>query len=388
MRSTSEERSSAGSTSSPASARRNTSRSDRSRTAGSSPHAPADSALAATSGPSSLAGGEHAPATAGRLRPPRPRRCPCRRPDRGPPRRGRRGRRSRRLAASSASATGPSTTRLPWPAARRDEHAPAADRRPRRGRGYVRACPSIGTRRREPEPSPRSLTPRASDRGDRLAATERRPDRPAEPTRERDQSLPAAARAQPGRLVPVGRRGAAQGRGRGQADLPVDRVRRLPLVPRDGARVVRGRRDGRAHERALRLDQGRPRGAPRPRRHLHGRRAGDDRARAAGRCRSSSPRAASRSTRARTSRPSPGTACRPSATCSRASPTAWRDRRDEVVGQGRAGRHGDRSGVAGALERRRARRGGSSLAATTALRTHVRRHGGAGSAARRSSRSR
>ena len=35
-------------------------------------------------------------------------------------------------------------------------------------------------------------------------------------------------------------------------------------------------RDGGAHERALRLDQGRPRGASRPRRDLHGRRAGDD----------------------------------------------------------------------------------------------------------------
>ena len=31
--------------------------------------------------------------------------------------------------------------------------------------------------------------------------------------------------------------------GRGQADLPVDRLRGVPLVPRDGARVVRGRGD-------------------------------------------------------------------------------------------------------------------------------------------------
>ena len=56
-------------------------------------------------------------------------------------------------------------------------------------------------------------------------------------------------------------------------------IRRLSLVPRDGAGVVRGPRDRRAHERALRLDQGRPGRAPRPRRDLHGRRPGDDRER-------------------------------------------------------------------------------------------------------------
>ena len=60
-----------------------------------------------------------------------------------------------------------------------------------------------------------------------------------------DQSLPAPARPQPGRLVPVGRRRRWRGRSaRGQADLPVDRLRRVPLVPRHGARVVRGRDDG------------------------------------------------------------------------------------------------------------------------------------------------
>ena len=38
-------------------------------------------------------------------------------------------------------------------------------------------------------------------------------------------------------------------------------LRRLPLVPRAGARVVRGRRDGRADERAVRQRQDRPRGS-------------------------------------------------------------------------------------------------------------------------------
>jgi hypothetical protein len=65
----------------------------------------------------------------------------------------------------------------------------------------------------------------------------------------------------------------------GQADLAVDRVRGLSLVPRDGARVLRGSSHGVAHERTLRLDQGRSRGAPRRRRDLHGRRPGHDRSR-------------------------------------------------------------------------------------------------------------
>ena len=50
-------------------------------------------------------------------------------------------------------------------------------------------------------------------------------------------------------------------------------------MPRDGARVVRGPRGGGGDERALRAGQGRPRGAPGRRRHLHGRRAGHDRPR-------------------------------------------------------------------------------------------------------------
>ena len=87
----------------------------------------------------------------------------------------------------------------------------------------------------------------------------------------------------PGRLVPVGRGGVrARPRG-GQADPALDRLRRLPLVPRHGARVVRGRDDGGADERALRQRQGRSRGAARRRRALHGRGRRRSPARAAGR---------------------------------------------------------------------------------------------------------
>ena len=74
----------------------------------------------------------------------------------------------------------------------------------------------------------------------------------------------------------VGRR-AGRGRPPRRADPVVDRLRRLPLVSCDGARVVRGRRGRGRGERRLRLHQGRPGGAPRPRRGVHERHGGDDR---------------------------------------------------------------------------------------------------------------
>ena len=101
----------------------------------------------------------------------------------------------------------------------------------------------------------------------------------AQRPRARDQPVPPPAPRQPGRLAAVGRRGAEP---RARARPPaarVDRLLELPLVPRHGARVLRGPGDRGAHERALRLRQGRPRGAPRRRRALHGRRPGDDRPR-------------------------------------------------------------------------------------------------------------
>src|SRR4029450_958423 len=56
-----------------------------------------------------------------------------------------------------------------------------------------------------------------------------------QPPRPRDQSLPAPARAQSGRLVPVGRRGLRARARRGQAGAALDRVLGVSLVPRDGA---------------------------------------------------------------------------------------------------------------------------------------------------------
>ena len=133
----------------------------------------------------------------------------------------------------------------------------------------------------------------------------------------------------------------AAARERDVADLPVGGVRRVPLVPRDGARVVRGRRHGGVPERAFRRDQGRPRRAAGRRRHLHDGRAGDDRPGGLADVGVPDPERRSRSGRRRTCRTRRGTGCRRSARCSRGSPRRGATRRDEVEAQGAAvdGRH-------------------------------------------------
>ena len=97
-----------------------------------------------------------------------------------------------------------------------------------------------------------------------------------EPSREGEEPLPPPARAQSRGLVPVGTRGVRARAARGQADLPLDRLLDLPLVPRHGARIVRERGDREGPQRALRLHQGGPRGAPGHRPDLHGGRHADD----------------------------------------------------------------------------------------------------------------
>ena len=92
-------------------------------------------------------------------------------------------------------------------------------------------------------------------------------------TRPRDQRLPPAAPAQPGRLVSVGRGGPRASAGGGPAAARVDWLQRLSLVPRHGARVLRESGDRRTHERGVRLHQGRSRGTTRRRPDLHGHRA-------------------------------------------------------------------------------------------------------------------
>jgi hypothetical protein len=74
----------------------------------------------------------------------------------------------------------------------------------------------------------------------------------------------------------VGRRGLRQGQGGGQARPALRRLLRLPLVPRDGPRVVRGPRHRRGDEPPVRQHQGGSGGTPRRRRRLHVGRAVDD----------------------------------------------------------------------------------------------------------------
>ena len=140
-----------------------------------------------------------------------------------------------------------------------------------------------------------------------------------EPPRGRDEPVPPPARREPGRLVPVGRRGVRARPGRGQAAPRLGRLQLVPLVPRDGARVVREPGDRGRHERPLREREGRPRGAARRRRGDDG---GDGRDDGLGRLaddRVPDARRRSRSTRGRTSRRSRATGCRASATSSRRS---------------------------------------------------------------------
>ena len=75
----------------------------------------------------------------------------------------------------------------------------------------------------------------------------------------------------------MGAGGVRQGARARPADLSVDRLFDVPLVPRDGARVVREPGDRRHPESRFHLDQSRSRRAARRRSRLHDVRAGDDR---------------------------------------------------------------------------------------------------------------
>ena len=104
-------------------------------------------------------------------------------------------------------------------------------------------------------------------------------------------------------------------------------------MPRHGPRELRGPGDGGRPGQVVRLGQGRPRGATRPRRRLHGGHPGPDRVRAAGPCRSSAPPTGAPSTPGPTSRRSSATGCRPSAASSQALGEAWVSERAQVVEQ-------------------------------------------------------
>ena len=86
---------------------------------------------------------------------------------------------------------------------------------------------------------------------------------------------------------PWGPEALARAAGTRPADLPLDRLLGVPLVPRHGARELRGRGDREGAQRAFRLHQGGSRGAAGPRHDLHERASRSLTAAraAAGRCR-------------------------------------------------------------------------------------------------------
>src|SRR5439155_18156894 len=92
----------------------------------------------------------------------------------------------------------------------------------------------------------------------------------SESSRAGNEPLPPPARLQPRGLVSLGTRGTRARERRRQADPALGWLCGLPLVPRDGARVLRGRGDRDVDERALRPGQGRPRGTAGRRLRLHG----------------------------------------------------------------------------------------------------------------------
>ena len=107
-----------------------------------------------------------------------------------------------------------------------------------------------GRRDRATASRPRGLAGRAArapaplrasrDPADRAAGARRHHGRHGQRPRPRDLALPPAAPRQPGRLAALGRGGAAP-RARGGAPAAgVDRLLGLPLVPRHGARELRG----------------------------------------------------------------------------------------------------------------------------------------------------
>ena len=175
---------------------------------------------------------------------------------------------------------------------------------------------------------------------------------------------------------------------RGQADPAQHRLRGVPLVPRHGARVVRGRGDRGADERALRVHQGGPRGAARPRRHLHAGDAGDDGPRRL--ADDGVPHARGRAVlrAARTSRPTTGTGMPRFRRVLAAVADAWH----EPARAGRAHHGVDARAVRGEQPSARARRARSTETLLDARRRdaaqQLRRRGTAASAARRSFRRR
>ena len=147
--------------------------------------------------------------------------------------------RSRCVGADSRSTTrsrhrsGPRTLRCSGTSA-------ASSSRTRRGRAHPRAGDRLRCRD--------ARRARAVDLRRRRAAAGRKPH---EPPGGRDEPVPLQHADNPVDWYPWGEEALARAHEQDRPILLLHRLRRLPLVPRDGARVVRGRGDSAAPERAL-----------------------------------------------------------------------------------------------------------------------------------------
>src|SRR5262245_36170577 len=112
-----------------------------------------------------------------------------------------------------------------------------------------RVPPMTASRGRSgPLPSPTragrgGVRPATFDTAEGVQAPKKGRLRKDEPPRPRVQPLPAAPCRKPRGLVSLGRRGLPEGASGGQADLPLDRLLDVLLVPRHGARELLGTRD-------------------------------------------------------------------------------------------------------------------------------------------------
>mgnify|MGYP000970890519 CR=1 FL=1 len=100
-----------------------------------------------------------------------------------------------------------------------------------------------------------------------------------EPTRRFLQRPPPPVRPPSGGLVALGSRGVGARSGDGPADPAQHRLRVMPLVPRDGERIVREPGGGGVHQRPFRANQGGSRAASRPGPSVHDGHAADERGR-------------------------------------------------------------------------------------------------------------
>src|SRR5262249_53018339 len=138
---------------------------------------------------------------------------------------------------------------------------PVRDREERSRRAPRCLDPARGARRR----SGRARYGRVSNPGAKLLARRQK----AQPAHPREESVSSPARVQPGGLASLGRGRVRRRAPRGQADLSLHRLLHLPLVPRHGARVLRGSGARRVAQRVVRSREGRSRGAPRRRSRVH-----------------------------------------------------------------------------------------------------------------------